>query len=302
MDINVLNKKTEEINEIVCSFLPESGEYNELITEAAAYSVRAGGKRLRPMMMAEAYELAGGSGAENMLHALMAAMEFIHSFSLVHDDLPAIDNDDLRRGRPTTHRRYGEAIGILAGDALLNLAYSVGAGAAASCDDAETAKRGITALSVIAKKAGIDGMIGGQCLDVLSEKNGNVSIGSSELGYIYKNKTSALIEASLMAGAILAGADRKTVDIFEEIASDVGMAFQIRDDILDVTASDEEMGKPAGSDEKNNKITYVSLYGLEKAAEDVKAYSRKALEKLNTINSGDCFLKELIVYLIERRS
>jgi len=262
--------------------------------DAMEYSVMAGGKRLRPMLMQETYKLFGGKG--ELVEPFMAAMEMIHTYSLVHDDLPAMDDDDYRRGRKTTHVVYGEAMGILAGDALLNFAFETAAKTFTMFPDKslEIGK----ALQVLAGKAGIYGMIGGQVVDVESAGN---SISKDVLDFIYELKTSALIESSMMIGAILAGADEAAVQAIEKIAKNVGIAFQIQDDILDVTSTIEELGKPIHSDEKNEKTTYVTLVGLEKAKEYVENISMEAIELLGTFTTEDSFLEELLKALIHRK-
>lgn len=300
MDRNVLQEKTERINEILEEYLPKPAPHIELITEAAAYSVRAGGKRLRPMLMQETYHLFTDEKEDALLYSFMAAIEFIHSYSLVHDDLPAMDNDEFRRGLPTTHAKYGEAFGILAGDALLNTAFETPLKVLSQETDQERLLRGVRALSVLAEKAGIGGMIGGQCLDVYAEKTGGFQTRQDELFFIYYNKTSALLQAAVMAGAILAGASEEEVQIMEEIAGDVGVAFQIRDDILDVTSTTEILGKPVGSDEKNEKATWITFKGLTEAEADVRSYSESALRRLKMLRRENAFLNDLILYLIER--
>lgn len=300
MDKQVLQQKVEQINEIIYRQLPEEGEHTKLITEAVAYSVKAGGKRVRPMLMMETYLLFKDDGNDPLLHAFMAAIEFIHTYSLVHDDLPAMDNDEFRRGLPTTHAKYGEAFGILAGDALLNSAFELALSAIEKESDAARVLQGVKALSVLAKKAGINGMVGGQCLDVYADKNEDFKTKEDELYFIYYNKTSALLQASMMAGAILAGASDEDVKKVETIAGDVGIAFQIRDDILDVTSTTEVLGKPVGSDEKNEKVTYLSFAGLEKASEDVARYSETAIEGLSSFPQKNDFLNDLITFMIDR--
>lgn len=300
MDKQVLQEKITRINEIIYRYLPADEGHTALITEAVAYSVKAGGKRIRPMLMAETQLLFGGDPDDPLLHAFMAAIEFIHTYSLVHDDLPAMDDDEFRRGVPTTHAKYGEAFGILAGDALLNLAFETVLSATEKETDAERILAGVKALSVLASKAGIRGMVGGQCLDVYADKNESFETKEEELAFIYSNKTSALLEASMMAGAILAGASGQEVKDVEKIAGDVGIAFQIRDDILDVTSTTEVLGKPVGSDEKNEKVTYLSFAGLEKAKEDVEKYSNAAIERLDSLRVSNPFLRELIISLIDR--
>lgn len=300
MDKKLLQQKADAINDMIYPYLPESSAYTVLITEAVAYSVRAGGKRLRPMLMQETYRLFAGSGEDRLLYAFMAAIEFIHTYSLVHDDLPAMDNDLLRRGLPTTHAKYGEAFGILAGDALLNYAFEVPLQAMEAEEDPERVKRAVRALSVLGSKAGISGMIGGQCLDVYAEKNPDFRTREEELLFIYYNKTSALLQAAMMIGAILAGASEEEVETAGAIAGDVGIAFQIRDDILDVSGEEAVIGKPVGSDEKNQKVTYLSIKGMEASGEDVRAYTDSALQKLGSLQKENQFLEELIRYLIDR--
>jgi farnesyltranstransferase len=227
----------------------------------------------------------------------MAAIEMIHTYSLVHDDLPAMDNDEYRRGKKTTHAVYGEAMGILAGDALLNLAYETAAKAfGMEVADARVAR----AFAVLAKKAGVHGMVGGQVVDVESEKSDDCPITREKLDFIYRLKTGALIESSMMIGAILAGASSDEVSRVEQIAVKLGLAFQIQDDVLDVTSSLEVLGKPVGSDEKNNKATYVTFEGLDKAVSDVERISKEAEKLLDDLGYDDAFLKELFEYLIHR--
>lgn len=300
MDKKRLQQKADAVNDIIYPFLPESSAYTALITEAVAYSVRAGGKRLRPMLMQETYRLFAGSGEDRLLYAFMAAIEFIHTYSLVHDDLPAMDNDLLRRGLPTTHAKYGEAFGILAGDALLNYAFEVPLQAMEAEENPERIRRAVRALAILGSKAGISGMIGGQCLDVYAEQNPDFRTKEEELLFIYYNKTSALLQAAMMIGAILAGASEEEVETAGAIAGDVGIAFQIRDDILDVSGEEAVIGKPVGSDEKNQKVTYLSLKGMEASAEDVRAYTDSALQKLGSLQKENQFLEELIRYLIDR--
>lgn len=276
-------------------FLPVEEGQQRIIFEAMNYSVRAGGKRLRPILMEETYHMFGGSSA--VIEPFMAAIEMIHTYSLVHDDLPAMDNDEYRRGKKTTHAVYGEAMGILAGDALLNLAYET----AAKAFDMEVADTRVArAFAVLAKKAGVYGMVGGQVVDVESEKSDDCSITREKLDFIYRLKTGALIESSMMIGAILAGASSDEVSRVEQIAAKLGLAFQIQDDVLDVTSTLEVLGKPVGSDEKNNKATYVTFEGLDKAVSDVERISKEAEEQLDDLGYDDAFLKELFEYLIHR--
>ena len=287
-------KRASDIETRIKGFLPEQYEYQKTIVDAMSYSVLAGGKRLRPMLMEASYQMFGGEGEE--LDAFMAAIEMIHTYSLVHDDLPAMDNDLYRRGKKTTHAVYGEAMGVLAGDALLNFAFETVADAMVrSAGDMRVAK----AFAVLAKKAGIYGMIGGQVVDVESEKKGQ-QIDRDCLDFIYRLKTGALIEASLMIGAILAGASEEEVSLMEEAGTKLGLAFQILDDILDVTSSLEVLGKPIGSDARNEKATYVAFEGLEKAGAEVERLSREAVAILDGFKREHTFLRELFMYLIHR--
>lgn len=289
-----MKERTEAIEQLLADYLPKAEGYQSQIMEAMEYSVMAGGKRLRPMLMQETYRLFGGEGKE--IEPFMAAMEMIHTYSLVHDDLPAMDNDEYRRGRKTTHIVYGEAMGILAGDALLNYAFET----AVKAFEIAPEKSFLIgkALKILADKAGIYGMVGGQVVDVSSC---GVGLDEGMLNFIYELKTGALIESSMMIGALLAGADEAEIEKVQKIASDVGIAFQIQDDILDVTGDQEVLGKEAGSDEKNQKTTYVTLEGLEKAKKDVEALSVQAIEDLNKLPGNNEFLENLIRILIKRQ-
>ena len=286
-----LRTKTEEIEKLLTTYLPQETGFQKTVLEAVNYSVMAGGKRLRPLLMKETYQMFGGEG--KVVEPFMVAMEMIHTYSLVHDDLPAMDNDEYRRGKKTTHAVYGEAMGILAGDALLNLAFETAAGAF----DIETSARTAKALQILSKKAGIYGMIGGQVVDVESEGQ---PLSREKLDFIYRLKTSALIEAAMMVGAVLAGASDEEVAAIERVANDVGLAFQIQDDILDVTSTLEVLGKPIHSDDKNNKTTYVTLEGLDKAKKDVEEISERALSTMASLEHKNAFLEELIRMLITR--
>lgn len=292
--LDLLPGKVEKVNKLLEDFLSKNTGLAEYLMDAMRYSVMAPGKRLRPILMAETARMFSEDVPE--LPYFCAAIEFIHSYSLVHDDMPCIDNDEYRRGRKTTHAVYGETTALLAGDGLLNFAYET---ASASFDVTKNPVRAAKALSVLAKKAGIFGMVGGQAVDVECEKTNN-PLTKEKLLYIHENKTGALIEASMMIGGILAGASDEDVKKLEKAASDIGIAFQIRDDILDVEGSFEELGKPIGSDEENGKDTYVTLFGLEKAKEDVKMYSERALSILNEVGNKNEFLMELVESLISR--
>ena len=285
--------KVEAIEAILIAYLPERTGYQAVIMEAMEYALMGGGKRLRPMLMQEIYHLFGGNG--RIIEPFMAAIEMIHTYSLVHDDLPAMDNDDYRRGRKTTHVVYGEDMGILVGDALLNCAFETAA-RAVDVEPQESLRIG-KALQILAGKAGIYGMIGGQVVDVTSTGK---MISGEKLDFIYQLKTGALIEASMAIGAVLAGASSDQVKAVEEIAAKVGLAFQIQDDILDVTGSAEELGKPIHSDEKNEKTTYVTWKGIDGAKVLVDKLSREALQQMEGLGAPDEYLAQLLVSLINR--
>lgn len=286
-------KRIESIEDILQKYLLVQQGYQKIIMEAMEYSLMAGGKRLRPMLMRESFELFDGRGG--LIEPFMAAIEMIHTYSLVHDDLPAMDNDDYRRGRKTTHVVYGEDMGILAGDALLNYAFET----ACSAFELEPEKSLMIgrALKILADKAGIYGMIGGQVVDV---KESGHKITGDMLDFIYRLKTGALIEASVMIGAVLAGASDEEILKIEEIAGKVGMAFQIQDDILDVTSTTEMLGKPIHSDEKNEKTTYVTLRGIEESRKEVKRLTSEALDTLKGLKYENAFLNELLEWLVYR--
>ena len=288
-----LKQKVQETEETVYGFLPREEGFQKTILEAMNYSMQAGGKRLRPLLMAETYRMFGGTGA--VIRPFMAAMEMIHTHSLIHDDLPALDNDEYRRGKKTTHVVYGEAMAILAGDALLNYAYETAARAFSIEPGNERIGK---AFQILTGKTGIYGMLGGQCVDVEYEGK---TLERERLDFIYRLKTSALIEASMMIGAVLAGASDEKIALLERVAGKVGLAFQIQDDILDVVSTTEMLGKPVGSDKENNKTTYVTLEGLEKAGEDVKRLSDEAIGELDMLEEKNPFLMELLKSLIDRK-
>lgn len=290
----VLQQKTIEAEQIVMAYMPLEDGYQKTVMDAMKYSVSAGGKRLRPVLMKESYLLFGGKG--KAIEPFMAAMEMIHTYSLIHDDLPAMDNDEFRRGKKTTWVEYGEAMAILAGDALLNYAFETMTRAfSMECD----LRAAATALEIMSHKAGIQGMIGGQVVDVESEKKGE-KITGDKLLFIHENKTAALIEASLMVGAVLAGASETDIDKIAKIGSNIGIAFQIQDDILDIEGNFEELGKPIGSDLENDKATYVSIFGIEKAKADVKRLTDEAVALLEELPGDSSFLKELMMSLVNR--
>lgn len=283
-------QKTEEVNRILDRYFPaETGE-EHLLCEAMNYSVSAGGKRLRPVILLEAFRMFGGTDAS--AEPFAAAIELIHTYSLVHDDLPAMDNDRYRRGKLTTHARFGEAVGILAGDALLNYAFEIMSDAVCT-----QGARAAEAMRILASKAGVRGMIAGQTVDlVYTGKPLSVEL----LNYINERKTSALLCAALMAGAALAGAKEEELRILEQVGLCTGLAFQIKDDILDVTGDEAKLGKPLHSDERNEKTTYVALTGVKEAEQKVRQYSGQAAELLDTLPYRNPFLRELLLYMAER--
>ena len=293
-----LQRRTDETEEIILRFLPKGDRFSGRLTDAMNYSMTAGGKRIRPLLLREAYRMLGGSRA--VVEPFMAAMEMIHTHSLIHDDLPAIDNDEYRRGKRTTHAVYGEAMGILAGDALLNYAYET-ALQAFLYPEVQTESI-ISALKILANKTGIHGMLAGQCLDVENEKMGSRVLDRETLSYIYLNKTAALLEAPLMIGAVLAGGDRQTVAAMEDIGEKAGLAFQIQDDILDVSGTETETGKPVGSDARNDKTTFVTLLGEEGAAREVKILTAEAIRMLQELPGDSTFLAALLAHMAGRRS
>ena len=302
-----LKRYTEETEAVIRKYLPPEDGYQKTVTEAMNYSVKAGGKRLRPLFMREVYRLfAGGPGPDGeddpvragmegiLVEPFMAAVEMIHTFSLIHDDLPCMDNDRLRRGLPTTWVQYGYDMAVLAGDGLALYAFETAVKALAGSERPAAVAR---CMGLLAQKSGIGGMIGGQTVDV--ELSGK-PIDAGRLDFICRLKTGALLEVSMMIGAILGGADKSQVEAVEKMASCVGQAFQIQDDILDLTSTTDMLGKPVLSDEKNQKTTYVSLYGLEKARLAVRQLSAQAEEILKSLPGDHEFLEYLIDMLITR--
>ncbi len=285
------------VDDILFKFLPAEEGYQKTVASAMDYSVKVGGKRLRPIFMYETYKMFGGDG--EVVEYFMAAMEMIHTFSLVHDDLEALDNDAFRRGRKTTHVIYGEGMAVLAGDGLLNLAYET-AIKAFGAKGADT-ERVIRALEVLSTKSGLKGMIGGEACDVDADEKKR-ALDMEELTFIHEHKTGALIQASMVIGAILAGASEKDIEKISEMAMLVGVAFQIEDDILDVEGDVKLTGKPTGSDARNNKVTYVTLRGLDGAREDAASMSEKAIEIFDSIGRENAFLRDLIISMVNRTS
>ncbi|MCI9004908.1 MAG: polyprenyl synthetase family protein [Lachnospiraceae bacterium] len=285
--------RAELVEAILAKYLPKEEGAQKTVISAMNYSLLAGGKRLRPMLMWESYRMFGGRS--QVIEPFMAAMEMIHTYSLVHDDLPAMDNDQYRRGKKTTHAQFGEAMGILAGDGLLTYAFET----AVKSFAIEPGNTNIgKALKILATKAGIYGMLGGQCVDVEAEGK---PLEAEALHFIYRLKTGALLEASMLIGAVLAGATKGEQRKVEQAAGELGLAFQIQDDILDVTSTTEILGKPVGSDAKNHKTTYVTLFGMEKARQEVERLSNHSVELMDTLVVRNEFLNGLMLELIQRK-
>lgn len=294
---DLMKAKVSEADKITDGFLPLSGRFNSELTEAMNYSVKAGGKRLRPVIMMSFYRLFGGSG--KVVEPFMAAMEMLHTYSLVHDDLPAIDNDDYRRGVYTTHKKYGEALAVLAGDGLLHQAYET---AVKAFDYEADNDNVIKALRIFADKTGVNGMLGGQAADVV---NTGKIIDDDLMYYIYEHKTGALIEGSMMIGAALAGADDYCIETVRKTGSLIGLAFQIKDDLLDIYGSEKALGKPVNSDSRNNKKTYVTVNGKDKSQADILRFTEEAVSLLDTVGGNEeerIFLRQLFKYLTSRNS
>lgn len=286
-----LSDYKREIEQYFYDYFKDKGTYNKRIYEAAAYSVEVGGKRIRPALMLMTYGLYKEDYKKIMQMA--AAIEMIHTYSLIHDDLPAMDNDDLRRGKPTNHKAFGEAIAILAGDALLNEAmveminFSM-----------ENGKNALRATREIAIASGAEGMIAGQVVDILSEEKDSIS--EDELKYMHIKKTGELIRASIVAGAILGEASEEDIKKLSDFGYKLGLAFQIRDDILDVEGSTEKLGKKVKKDEGMNKCNFISVYGIEKCKEMCEDLSRESIELLDSLEVNAPELKDLTMQLLNR--
>ena len=285
-----MQRKMDLINQQLNEIYTENMALNKDLAKAMNYSLMAGGKRLRPILIMAAADALGVEG-EKFLR-LSTSIEFIHTYSLIHDDLPAMDNDDYRRGKLTCHKAFNEGLAILAGDGLLTYAFDVMLSDALEKRDFKY----VYATKTIAKLSGMNGMLVGQVVDVESEGK---KIDADTLLYIHDNKTAGLIKAALLAGAAIGGADEESLKILEKVGYNIGVAFQIKDDILDVTSTTEVLGKPVLSDEKNDKVTYVSLYGLDKAQKDFETLSEEAIELLKKIDNCE-FLVEYVNKLINR--
>lgn len=302
-----LEERVKEAEKIIYSYMPDVKELQGVVIDAMNYTMSAGGKRIRPVIMKAVYDMLGGD--DKIIEPFMAAIEMIHTYSLIHDDLPALDNDDYRRGRKTAHVVYGEAMAILAGDGLLNYAYETAAKTfdlieVADVNDNEALVRELEsrkqverAVKILSRNPGIYGMIGGQVVDVSLTGQ---KLSEEQLEYIYINKTGALIEAAMTIGAVLSGTSNDIVDKISQTAYNIGMAFQIQDDILDETATFEELGKPIHSDADSGKVTYVTIHGIDNAYAEVKRLSELAIKTINELPGDGEFLKELVRYLIDR--
>lgn len=289
-----LRNLKDKIDTSLEKYFEDKGSYNKDIYEAMAYSIKVGGKRIRPILVMLSYGIYKEN--KNDVMPLAMAIEMIHTYSLIHDDLPAMDNDVLRRGKPTNHIIYGEALAILAGDALLNEAMNI--------LFEYSLEHGIEALKaskVISNAASADGMIGGQVVDIQSEGKGN-NLTLEELNYMHKNKTGALIEASILSGAIMGGAKNSDLEKLSLFGEKLGLAFQIKDDILDVTQTTEILGKTANSDIENKKTNFISLYGLEKCQIICEDLTKECIELLDSIEGNIEILKELTLLLLERKN
>ncbi len=292
-----LIKRKEIVEEQLKKYFLDKTDFHRTLLEAMSYSLDAGGKRLRPILMIEVYDMISGKEREGEILPFAAAMEMIHTYSLIHDDLPAMDNDDFRRGKPTNHKIYGEGIAILAGDGLLNSAFEIML--ENIIHNKMNHDRGIRAMYEIAKAAGINGMIGGQVVDLESEGK---KIDEKVLEFIHNKKTSALIEASIKAGAIIGNANEEQYKALCQYGNCIGLAFQVVDDILDVVGDEKKLGKKVGSDIENNKITYPVLYGIDKSKEIAKELIDKSIKSLDCFGEEANFLRELSRYLEKRQN
>ena len=289
----ILEQKAKQIDEYLEQYLPLEKEYPSIIFEAMRYSVFAGGKRLRPVLLFSACEALDGDIKKAIPFA--CAIEMIHSYSLIHDDLPAMDNDDYRRGMLTSHKKFGEAIAILAGDGLLHHAFEIMSDACVKYCSNETVK----AMQAIAHGAGVFGMLSGQVTDVISEGK---QIDEKTMYFIHKNKTAAMLQGALKAGTLLAGGTEQQVKMMEQAGEKIGVAFQIADDILDVTSTFQEIGKPVHSNEKNEKNTFVTMYGIEASQKMVETLSEEAITIFQKFGKKADFLIELTQYLMKRKN
>lgn len=287
-----LKYRVDYIEKLLKEYMPEEKGYQKTIFEAMNYSLKAGGKRLRPILTLEACRIVGGNEEDAIPFAI--AIEMIHTYSLIHDDLPALDNDDLRRGRPTNHKVYGDAMAILAGDGLLNYAFEI---MLSSSIGKENPAKYLNAINEIAKSSGVYGMIGGQVVDIESEDK---NIEMEKLDFIHLNKTAAIIVGCMRAGAIIGDATEEQLENITKYATNIGLSFQIADDILDITGDESKLGKKVGSDIDNNKSTYPSLIGLEKSKEIANDLINEAKTRISNIKGDTEFLNDLAEYIVAR--
>ncbi len=287
---NIMNEDIEAVNKALVSYLPGYEDGQRSVVRAMKYSLVNGGKRLRPVLVIEFCKACGGTLSDALPFA--CAIEYIHTYSLIHDDLPCMDNDDMRRGKPSCHKMFGEATALLAGDALLTHAFEIAASSDLPGD------RVNAAVSLLAQNAGVGGMIGGQVLDLMYEK---YQAELSEIITVHKLKTGALISAACILGCIAAGASEEKISSASRFAYNLGIAFQIKDDLLDVFGDEKKLGKPIGSDAENDKKTYVDIVGAEKAKSDVKMLTASAINQLAHFQNTD-FIEMLANKLIERES
>ena len=287
-----LKYRVDYIEKLLKEHMPEEKGYQKTIFEAMNYSLKAGGKRLRPILTLEACRIVGGNEEDAIPFAI--AIEMIHTYSLIHDDLPALDDDDLRRGRPTNHKVYGDAMAILAGDGLLNYAFEI---MLKSSIGKENPAKYLNAINEIAKSSGVYGMIGGQVADIESEDK---KIEMEKLDFIHLNKTAAIIVGCMRAGAIIGDATEKQLENITKYATNIGLSFQIADDILDITGDESKLGKKVGSDIDNNKSTYPSLIGLEKSKEIANDLINEAKTRISNIKGDIEFLNDLAEYIVAR--
>lgn len=285
-----LKKRAAVVERALEKYLPPVDAYPSLIHRAMRYSTLGGGKRLRPVLAMAAAEAAGGSPLDVLPAA--CALELIHTYSLIHDDLPSMDNDDYRRGKLTSHKVFGEAVAVLAGDALLTFAFELLS--ESKCPDPE---RVVKVIGEVATGAGTMGLIGGQVVDTFSAGE---EINEETIEYIHRHKTGALYRVSVRTGAILAGASEKQLASLTGYSEHLGLAFQIIDDILDIEGDEKKLGKPVGSDQKNKKVTYPSLFGIEKSRVKAKESADAAVYALNEFGREADFMRELVQFVIER--
>lgn len=287
MDTKVLK---QEVEDWLQSYFQNKGSYNKKIYDAMAYSITVGGKRIRPVLCLLIYNIYESD--YNKAMPVAAALEMIHTYSLIHDDLPCMDNDDLRRGKPTNHKVFGEGLAVLAGDGLLNEAMSI-----LMEYSLHNSKEALKASALIAEAAGSEGMIGGQVVDILSEGK---SVSKEQLFYMHSKKTGALIKAAILSGAILGKAPQGDIDKFNEFGEKLGLAFQIKDDILDVIGDTNTLGKKTKSDDSNNKTTFVTTFGLESCKEMCENLTEECIKLLESIDKNTKELKELTLFLLRR--